>query len=697
MNLSRLAFIFSVLLSTVAVAEPMRLFVSPTGNDTWSGTLSEPSPTKTDGPLATVAAARDKLRALKQQGGLPEGAVVTIANGVYRIESPIVFTPEDSGALNAPIVYKNADGASPIISGGRAISGWRREGELWAADLPAAREGAWSFGSLWVNGERRQPARTPNAAHPWGDEPTDADTFNMASPFEETNPADGQKARSGTKFVYREGDLQAWPDLDGALVTIYHSWETSIMRVKNLDTANRVVEFTGGAAWAYGQWQPDQRYYIEGIRTALDQPGEWYLDRKAGKLYYWPMSGESPDTAEVVAPVAKQLLVLQGDASAGKFVEHLRFEGLRFEHTDYAIEPQGHSDPQAAHSVNAAVETAAARRCTFERCTVQHVANYGVWFRAGSQHNALRQCEVFDLGAGGVRIGETSDPATPDAAAGHNVVDNCFIQDGGRIFRGAVGVWIGRSSFNQVMHNEICDFRYTGVSVGWSWGYDPSSAHHNRIELNHIHHIGRGQLNDMGGIYTLGVSPGTALIGNVIHDVSSHPKLYGGWGLYTDEGSSHIQLRNNLVYKVRTGSFHQHYGQDNWVVNNILAYSETPQIVRSREEDHNSFIFERNIVLFDNGNLLGSTWKNGNWIIDHNLYWDTSGKALEFSGRTLEQWRAEGHDLHSLVADPKLANPAARDFHLAPDSPALSLGFQPFDYSKAGLYGEAEWKSKARK
>jgi len=195
----------------------------------------------------------------------------------------------------------------------------------------------------------------------------------------------------------------------------------------------------------------------------------------------------------------------------------------------------------------------------------------------------------------------------------------------------------------------------------------------------------------MGGIYTLGVSPGTALIGNVIHDVWSHPSLYGGWGLYTDEGSSHILLQNNLVYDVRTGSFHQHYGRDNWVINNILAYSAEPQIVRSREEDHTSFLFERNIVYFDNGNLLGSTWKNGNWIMDHNLYWDASVKPVTFSGRTLDQWRAEGHDEHSAIADPKFADPTKRDFRLAPDSPALALGFQPFDYTKAGLYGDAAW------
>lgn len=685
---------FSLVVACIATAEPVQLFVSPQGNNAWSGTLAAPNNAANDGPLASIAAARDKLRTRKQQNALNEGAVITIAPGTYRIEAPIEFTPEDSGGATAPIAYRGTPGAS-IVSGGRAIAGWQREGDLWKTELASPSTG-WNFESLWVNGERRQRARTPNPARPWGDEPDDADTFFMQSPFEETAP-NHEKTRSGTKFVYRENDLQAWPDLDQAIVTIYHSWETSLMRVKQLDTANRVVEFTGGATWAYGQWQPDQRYYVENIRAALDQPGEWYLDQKTRVLYYWPMPGESPEQTEIIAPVTKQIIVLKGDAASEKFVEHLRFEDLSFEHTDYTIEPEGHSDAQAAYSVNAAIEATGARHCVFERCTVQRVANYGVWFRFGAQHNTLRQCELYDLGAGGVRFGESSDPATPAQAASHNTVDNCFIHDGGRIFRGAVGVWIGRSSYNQVTHNEICDFRYTGVSVGWSWGYDPSSAHHNRIELNHIHHIGRGQLNDMGGIYTLGISPGTALRGNVIHDVWSHPRLYGGWGLYTDEGSSNILIENNLVYNVRTGSFHQHYGRDNWVINNILAYSAEPQIVRSREEDHNSFMFERNIVLFDNGNLLGSTWKNGNWLSDYNLFWDTSGKPLTFSGRSFDEWRAQGHDTHSLNADPKFTNTAARDFRLASDSPALALGFQRFDYTKAGLYGDPDWVNKVRR
>ena len=642
-----------------------------------------------------LAEARDAIRQMKQQGGLPGPVHVVVRGGVYRISEPVIFTPEDSGTAGAPIFYEAAPGERPIISGGRVITGWRQEGALLVADVPEAANRQWTFGALWVNGERRVPARTPNSRQPSGDFPQEGEEFRTLGPVVEKD-AGGNDVKSATKFQYRPGDIQNWPDLKDAFVVVFHSWAASILRVKNLDEQNHIVEFTGPARWPFGYWQPDQRYFVEHIFAGLDQPGEWYLNRETGKLYYVPLPGEDMSTAQVVAPVAGQLVLLEGRPAEGKFVENVHFSGLAFHHTDYKIEPEGHSDAQAAVSVPAAIHFTGARNCSIKNCEIAHTGTYGAWFRTGSVANLMQHCELFDLGAGGVRIGETENPASENEAVSRITVDNCFMHDGGGIFREAVGAFIARSSYNTLSHNEICDFRYSGVSVGWSWGYDASSANHNAIEYNRIHDCGRGQLNDMGAIYTLGVSPGTVLRGNLMHDIISHPRLYGGWGIYFDEGSTGIVAEKNIVYNTSTGTFHQHYGKENVVRNNILAYSHIEQLIRSRDEEHLSFTFENNIVYFNNGRLLGSTWKNGNYRLDKNVYWDELGQESDFAGMTFDEWKAKGYDVNSVIADPLFVDPHAADFRLKPESPAFALGFEAFDLSNSGLYGEPEWVQKPR-
>jgi hypothetical protein len=679
-------------------AETLALHVSPKGNDAWSGRLDFPNPAGTDGPLTTIAGARDTVRKLRQQpGGLAGPVRVLIHGGEYFIAEPIVFTPEDSGTADATIAYEAApEEPRPVIHSGRRITGWTEDNGRWVAELPDVANGNWDFGALWVNGARRMPARTPNAAHPFGDYPEKSDFFYMDGAVMVPDGKGGE-AKSASSLKCREGDIKPWAGLDDAIFVVFHSWETSLHRVKSYDEGKRTVEFTGAAPWCFTYWNQDQRYYVENLLEGLDQPGEWCLRRREGKVYYMPMPGETLDNTQIIAPVARQLVLLKGRPAEGAFIDHLAFRGLDLRYAGETIEPQGHADSQAEATLPASFECVGARNCVIEDCFIGHIGNYGVWFRTGCQNNVMRHSELCDLGGGAVRMGEAGNPASDNEISGGNTVDNCFLHEGGLIYRGAIGVWIGRSSNNTVSHNEICDFRYSGMSIGWSWGYDPSSANHNIAEYNHIHDVGKGQLSDMGGIYTLGISPGTVLRNNYIHDIISNPAVSCGWGMYTDEGSTDVLLENNVVINTRSGGFHQHYGKENRIVNNIFALSHNEQIIRSRQEEHTSFFFERNIVYYNNGRLLGSAWSNGKYAMDNNLYWDASGQDVEFAGKSLAEWQAAGFDQHSVVADPLFVDPEHRDYRLKPESPALALGFKPIDVGEAGLYGDTVWTDKPKK
>lgn len=638
--MTRLTLWVVIVMAAAGSAGAAEFYVSPSGNDDWAGTASR--------PFASLQRARDAARSAEKP------VTVCLRKGTYYLASTLELGPEDSGTR-----YCAHKGESATISGGRQITGFMpveiNGRKMLAADLPDARNGGWSFTQLFVNGRRCPRTRLPKTGY-YRIAGLDEVPDNYATPQD--------------RFRFKTGDLNpSWKNIDDIDVVALHFWVSVRTGIKSIDEAAQTVHLTKPSRRRLTSdfnKSVFARYFVENVFEALDTPGQWYLDRQEGRLYYYPLVGQVTEHIAAVAPRLETIVKVRG-------ASNVAFRDLNFAHTEYRL-PQGDAgDRQGSTIVPGAVILEDCTDCRLENCVVSQVGTCGIEIGAGSNGCKIERCAVRDLGAGGVKINAGSKSTT--------IADN-NICDGGRIHRQALGVCIGDSGDNFVVHNRIHDFDYTGVSVGWKWGYGKSAAANNLVEFNHIYNIGRGILSDMGGIYTLGVSPGTRLANNLIHDVRSD--TYGGWGIYTDEGSSNIVIENNVVYNTKSGGFHQHYGRENVIRNNVFAFAKDWQIQRTRLEEHTVFTFERNIVYYDQGALLGGHWSDNNAIMDHNLYWNASGGPVTFLKDTPEDWRKRGHDEHSVIADPLFVDAKKRDFRLKPDSPAFRLGFRRIDVSTVG-------------
>ena len=664
--------------------------VAVTGSDRNPGTEAR--------PFATIARARDAVRDLRRvQPGCD--VLVLVRGGVYRVDRPIVFAPEDSGRDRGSVTYAAYPGEEPTISGGRQITGFQPgSGGIWTAKVPDVRGGQGIFEQLYVNGRRAVRARTPNRFY----------FYMNGTRRRGADPATGKPEKLDDRMFLANGQdiapLAALPPerLRDVVVASYHSWHISRQRVAAISPEKNTVFLTGSCGVPFFTYTQNERYYLENYREALDSPGEWFLDRD-GTLSYKPLPGEDMRSAEVVAPGTDTLVCFHG-AGDGKPVANITLRGLRLVYGQYLLPPQGQSSPQAACNIPAVVMADYARNVAMQDCRIEHVGTYGIWFRDGCRNCSVERCLLQDLGAGGVRLGQTDRDPKPAEVTSHIRIDNNIIRSAGHIWPDAVGILIGHSGDNQVTHNDVSGMAYTGISVGWRWGYGRVASVRNEIRFNHIHHLGWDVLADMGGIYTLGEAPGTVLGNNVIHDIDGDGDS-GMHGLYNDNSTSSMLLENNLVYNVRDGGYQIGSGKGNILRNNVFVakprgvstHGQLLFCMYYEAERHLAATFEKNIIHGSGGKLFSIPAAFGDRLeFRSNLYWEPSGAPLDFVGRSFSQWQKLGRDTGSVLADPKFADPANGDFRLQPDSPALALGFVPIDYSRAGVYGALSWVRRAK-
>ena len=672
-----LVFLFSIQLQ----AEGLKLFVAPSGSDNGPGTELQ--------PLYSLKGARDRIREMKKVQAFNDTIFVILKPGNYALTSTFQLGYEDSGSAEAPIIYQAENPDQTTISGGIELTGFVETDQgLWVAEIPEVSYWNWRFDQLFVNGKRATRAKSPNNGY-----------FLIKDIEEEVwVQGTGRNPERAQQIVTANDDAASIlaslseSEAQNVIMTVYHHWNITKRYIDKFDTEHNTIYTSGQGMKPWNPWKPGKRFILENYRAALDTPGEWFLDDD-GTLYYKPFPGEKIENSTFYAPVIEQLVRIDGQPAQNKFVQHVAFEGLHFQYAAYNLPKSGFEPYQAAISIDAAIEINGAKYIKFNDCHLEHTGGYGIWLNQGVSSCEIKHSLLQDLGAGGIRIGELTIREEASLQTHSNVVDNNIIQSGGFDFAPGVGVLIGQSADNEITHNDIGDFRYTGVSVGWVWGYNHSPAKRNKINFNHIHHIGWGVLSDMSGVYTLGKSEGTEVSNNHIHHIYAYD--YGGWGLYTDEGSSNIIMENNLVHHTKTGGFHQHYGRENTIRNNIFAFSKMYQLQATRVEDHQSFSFSNNIVLFDEGVLFQGPWTKMNVEIDQNLYWKLTGD-VDFIGGNLQSWQKHGYDQHSVLANPDFINAQSGNFNFKKLKTVKKIKFEPFDYTEYGVYGDKAWREKAK-
>jgi len=569
--------IIPVVLSFIALANASEFWVAPDGNDLNPGTQQL--------PLASAQAAFRKARESRRLGRETNGAIhIILSAGVYPLNNPLLVRPEDSGTDESPTILEAAPGAFPVLSGGLEIKGWQKshgktaglpdsaQRNIWVANAPSVGGHILEFRQLWINDQKATLARTPNG-----------DTLDRLVAWDRTN----HEARIATSAL---GKLR---NPSGVEMIFHQQWEIAICRLKSITIDSDIahlhfLEPESKIQFEHPWPQPvmstngNAPFFLANAIEFLDEPGEWFEDISAGKVYYWPRTNEDLTKAVVIAPALETLVQIEG--SLDRPVHNIQFKGIEFAHTtwlrpsesghvplqagmfildSYKLKPKGTDYHAGLDNLTwigrprGAVSVLDANHITFERCRFEHLGFSGLDFQSGTHDDIIEGCIFRDAGDNGIQLGKFSDPgievhipynpadereiATRERIA-NNLVTDCGTEDWG-----AVGIIVGYGREIDIEHNELSNLPYTGISIGWGWNKATNCMHDNRVFANNIHHVAT-RMCDTGGIYTLSPQPGTVIAENSISDIRMSPYVFDPehwFYLYADEGSSYMTIRDN--------------------------------------------------------------------------------------------------------------------------------------------------------
>jgi len=668
-------------------AQSVNIYVSPTGNDRNQGF-------EKNEPLANLQQALDVWAGIKKSGKTDAPVNIFLEGGTYRVEKPVTITPENCGTPNSPINIRCLDGKKAIFDGSKKISGWKKyKNNIWMAPVPEAKSGTWNFNQLYVNGKAKVLARYPNEG------------FYIVTGF----PDGGEEIdyhKACKRFEFKKGDINpAWKNMKDIRVIVYHFWTDTHLVIDTIDSKTNIVTFKYEADKRFTDDFSNEgaRYIVENVFEGLDTPGEWFLDRHKGIVYYIPMAGEDMTTAEIKAPVSKEFLRLVGNPLSNK-VEHVTIQNIAFEYSNFILPENDANDNQASVTIPASVTAKGASNIEITNCSFSHLGNFAFDIQSGCSNIKVTNNTLHYLAAGAFKINGGTERDHPLERTKNIIISDNEIGHYGQSYPSAVGILLRNAEGCYIGHNHIYDGWYTGISIGWEWGYQQSISRNNIIEYNYIHNIGQGLLSDMGGIYTLGVSPGTVIRNNLIHDVESNK--YGGWGIYNDEGSTHILIENNIVYNTKYAAYDIHYAKELTVRNNIFALGRLEELNRGKMEPHQSVYFTNNIVYWKTlKDPFTGNWKDEPFVFhqnpnsakqptftktftsDYNIFFNPlipNVEGITFNGKSWSDWHKSGNDTNSLYTDPMFVNPEKFDFTLNPESPAFKLGFHNIDMKEVG-------------